>query len=566
LQIEKPRHVKLFSVAATGVFASTIDLTAVATQTAVVKISVPGGDFYKVTWVGTIDVVPVVVTFGASVNIGGSASATDKITVSGGVTGSTALTVGMQYTDQNNGTWSAIAPPPSVSWNTLEPVYDADISAYMKVTSSLTIAMRLYDVLGPYFSFGPYAKVSLDKYPICNWALTGGLAATVGANAKVGWLRLDAWSKPIFDKSVPYLSGACCNAKNCPHGCCDLYNVCQPGTIDTVCGNVGDACANCLVQPQLEHCENQACVDDDDDNDDDAADDDDDDGDNSGCGSAALLKCDENAAETVDAPCNAACDEGGSDVCQKAICRANCDFEYQNALIACNTEYPCAASILISHCVQGCDTAEVGCLNGISDCNSINGDFEELACLSADATCTSKCTGLDDDDNDDNDAVDDDNDDNDDNDACGADNCPGCCAGSACMAGNTDAACGANGAACASCDTGQRCASNGEGGVCACDWKSCPTGCCDSEDACQPGNAADACGTYGDGCLACPAGQECFLGGWCQCDSTSCPAGCCDAGGDCQPGSAETDCGVGGEECMSCALIQQQCTGNQCLF
>jgi hypothetical protein len=40
-----------------------------------------------------------------------------------------------------------------------------------------------------------------------------------------------------------------CNAKNC-QGCCDINNVCQPGFVDTQCGETGGSCQDCTqIQP-----------------------------------------------------------------------------------------------------------------------------------------------------------------------------------------------------------------------------------------------------------------------------------------------------------------------------
>ena len=43
-----------------------------------------------------------------------------------------------------------------------------------------------------------------------------------------------------------------------------------------------------------------------------------------------------------------------------------------------------------------------------------------------------------------------------------------------------------------------------------CDAKSCPTGCCDSKNLCQPGTATSACGKAGAACSTCATGQLCL--------------------------------------------------------
>jgi hypothetical protein len=38
-------------------------------------------------------------------------------------------------------------------------------------------------------------------------------------------------------------AGSC----NCPGGCCDVYSICRPGTVDTACGQTGSGCTDCTV-------------------------------------------------------------------------------------------------------------------------------------------------------------------------------------------------------------------------------------------------------------------------------------------------------------------------------
>jgi hypothetical protein len=83
----------------------------------------------------------------------------------------------------------------------------------------------------------------------------------------------------------------------------------------------------------------------------------------------------------------------------------------------------------------------------------------------------------------------------------------------------------------------------------------CASGCCDSKGVCQPGTAANACGSVGATCSACGAG-ECCVGGVCTssgcCNASNC-SGCCDANGVCQTGSSDSACGTLGGACSACA-------------
>ena len=86
--------------------------------------------------------------------------------------------------------------------------------------------------------------------------------------------------------------------------------------------------------------------------------------------------------------------------------------------------------------------------------------------------------------------------------------------------------------------------------------ESCPNGCCDANDACQPGGARGACGTGGRACQNCQQlGNDCVAGD-CVCTAQSCPGGCCDEGpgepGRCFPNQAP-NCGVGGALCVTCS-------------
>jgi hypothetical protein len=155
---------------------------------------------------------------------------------------------------------------------------------------------------------------------------------------------------------------------------------------------------------------------------------------------------------------------------------------------------------------------------------------------------------------------------------CRPQNCAnGCCDDDGvCQPGNTAQNCGAGGQPCLgcsgqetcqngecvacspSCQPGQRCNANGR---CVCDDESCPHGCCDGNETCQPGGANGVCGSGGRACQNCQQlGDEC-VAGVCVCTLQSCPNGCCDEGpgnpGRCFPNQVPL-CGVGGELCVSC--------------
>jgi hypothetical protein len=120
---------------------------------------------------------------------------------------------------------------------------------------------------------------------------------------------------------------------------------------------------------------------------------------------------------------------------------------------------------------------------------------------------------------------------------------------------------------CGSCQGCQEC--DAVHGICVnhCTRSCCPTGCCASDGTCQPGRANDSCGTDGDACQACPAGQAC-VDGRCVCTPQSCPNGCCADGpgnpGECRPGNRIGNCGTGGGHCAACTQTQT-CQAGQCV-
>jgi hypothetical protein len=149
---------------------------------------------------------------------------------------------------------------------------------------------------------------------------------------------------------------------------------------------------------------------------------------------------------------------------------------------------------------------------------------------------------------------------------CRAEICDGCCENGPgnpgrCLA-NTPPTCGVGGAQCTSCPTGDGRTCNAQG-ECVCTPQSCPNGCCDENGECRSGNTSQVCGTGGQACARCPAGQGC-RNGVCACTPQSCPDGCCASDGTCQPGNAFGACGVGGNACAGCN-DSQTCQDQQCV-
>jgi hypothetical protein len=96
----------------------------------------------------------------------------------------------------------------------------------------------------------------------------------------------------------------------------------------------------------------------------------------------------------------------------------------------------------------------------------------------------------------------------------------------------------------AACVPGQRCVAD----ACVCDATSCPNGCCAGTD-CVDGLSNDACGTGGAACQSCVP-DTCAGGACSSCNATTCAAGCC-SGSTCAAPSLAT-CGAGGQPCTVC--------------
>lgn len=133
---------------------------------------------------------------------------------------------------------------------------------------------------------------------------------------------------------------------------------------------------------------------------------------------------------------------------------------------------------------------------------------------------------------------------------CDATSCPsGCCDGSRVCRINEDTACGAGGGVC------NRCEDECVDGACTC-ASGCPPcqSCNPNTGLCRPDAATD-----GD---PCGDGRRC-LGGQCICDETSCPTGCCDEEEACHVADADA-CGADGGACTPCANSGQACQAGAC--
>lgn len=90
-------------------------------------------------------------------------------------------------------------------------------------------------------------------------------------------------------------------------------------------------------------------------------------------------------------------------------------------------------------------------------------------------------------------------------------------------------------------------------------------GCLDEFGDCRSGQSASACGSGGEECVACGAGEECAEGACMRppaCSRATCD-GCCD-GDECVAGSSLRACGTGGVECATCSE-GASCTAGRCV-
>ncbi len=154
--------------------------------------------------------------------------------------------------------------------------------------------------------------------------------------------------------------------------------------------------------------------------------------------------------------------------------------------------------------------------------------------------------------------------------------CPtGCCdtVGGVCVTGDSLLYCGApntNGGACAPCGHEQACKNGACGSDCSAGATNCYDGCCDGS-TCQAGNSNADCGTGGGACGTCTGATSCNAPDGCSgsnCCTSVCatsgacadPLACCSSGSCTYPGN--TTCGVAGADCSTdCATTG---VGSQC--
>ena len=148
-------------------------------------------------------------------------------------------------------------------------------------------------------------------------------------------------------------------------------------------------------------------------------------------------------------------------------------------------------------------------------------------------------------------------------DTAGCDNCSklnGCCQNNTCVPGTSSAGCGQGGSPCDVCEQGEVCVD----GACvrstvACDYKTCPNGCC-AADGCKQPFSDQSCGIGGLGCRACGPWEFC-VAGYCQPKAVGCALSCvygCCYGDQCLPFAQQTAllCGNNGQACRSCDQVR----------
>ena len=158
---------------------------------------------------------------------------------------------------------------------------------------------------------------------------------------------------------------------------------------------------------------------------------------------------------------------------------------------------------------------------------------------------------------------------------CNANNCSGgCCSGDTCIETPSPQACGSFGQPCVACPPGDICKGGCAGPVANCGPLNCP-GCCLGPNTCSTGTFDVACGTGGQQCSRCVPNEStgrCIPngdggGGTCStsaqgCDSVTCSNGCC-SNGVCVDGESPDACGGAGAACKACAS-GEFCEGTVC--
>ena len=148
---------------------------------------------------------------------------------------------------------------------------------------------------------------------------------------------------------------------------------------------------------------------------------------------------------------------------------------------------------------------------------------------------------------------------------CGPANCIGCCSNNACVTTPNSAACGSGGQQCLACKAGETCQLGQCSKSSSCGPANCSTGCCQG-GLCLLGASNTACGKGGQTCSNCAqAGKTCksqvCSGGSQTCGPGKC-AGCCKAG-MCLTGNTNSLCGKGGVTCLNCTASGKTCDASK---
>jgi len=331
---------------------------------------------------------------------------------------------------------------------------------------------------------------------------------------------------PDVVRDGPGPDSAACNATTCPTGCCDATGVCRAGATITQCGALGESCQNCtaegfqLCDPTRHACGNPVAV-----------------CDPQTCGGC----CEGNVCFAGKDPNE--CGLNGQSCLHCESSNLTCSPQQTCVQPPCGSQ-TCTGCCFGDQCLSGTDPAACGISGAV--CGN---------CLASGGKCVAEgtggvCEGQP---------------------TCNASNCPGCCQGTMCVPGSSPTACGSGGQTCTNCQTlGEGCGAAGGGFFCesvsACGPENCP-GCC-AGNACLPGTDPNECGIGGQFCENCASlGGACIasqggFGGFCENNNLCGPncQGCCE-GSACEPGNNPTACGTFGQPCTDCTQFGETCGG-----
>ncbi|MDY0001081.1 MAG: hypothetical protein RBU30_07295, partial [Polyangia bacterium] len=165
----------------------------------------------------------------------------------------------------------------------------------------------------------------------------------------------DSAVKDAATKDASLLDGAtppACNAALCPEGCCSEEGACRSGASDSLCGNGGNPCLDCLAMSQI--CQDLQCV----------TPPDCDEGDTVTCGTCGTRTCDAQgswgACESTgvcvpDSLENQGCGNCGT---QSRTCNNQCQWSEWST---CTGEGVCAPSATQSQACGDCGTQSRTC-------------------------------------------------------------------------------------------------------------------------------------------------------------------------------------------------------------